>query len=129
VPDAPDVTVIQSTLLVVAQVQTPVTITRTFPLPPVAPKLCSGGSNTHSHGDAWLTVSTVDATVTVPVRGGSLLGATIKGTCAGPVPEAAPTVIQAALLDALHGQPAPVAIDAVAVPPVGATSCDGGVTA
>ena len=55
-------------------------------------------------------------------------GATIKDTCAGPVPEAAPTVIQAALLDALHGQPAPVAIDAVPVPPVGPTSCDGGVT-
>ncbi len=73
-------------------------------------------------------MSTIEATVTVPVRGGPLFGATVNTTCAGPVPEAAPTVIQSALLDALHEQPAPVDIDAVPLPPVAATSCAGGVT-
>ena len=129
VPDAPAVTVIQSTSLVAVHVQAPVTITRMFPLPPSATEHVVAGTNTHSHGDPWFTVRTLEATVTVPVRGGPLFGATVNGTCAGPLPEVAPTVIQLALLDALQGQPEPVDIDAVPVPPAAATSCEGGVTA
>ena len=127
-PDAPDVTVIQSLSLAAAHVQAPVTITRMFPLPPLALNAWSAGANTQSHEEPWLTVSTVDATVTVPVRGGPLFGATVNGTWAGPVLEAAPGVIQGALLEAFHGQPEPVDIDAVPVPPPGATVCESGVT-
>ena len=53
----------------------------------VGPNVWKGGANTHSQGDAWLTVSTVEATVTVPVRGRSVVWSNrqrhLRGTGAG----------------------------------------------
>jgi hypothetical protein len=46
----------------------------------------------------------------------------VNGACAWPVPAGVATVIQLALLDAVHGQPAPVVTDAALISPAGPTS-------
>ena len=53
-----EVIVIQSTSLAAVHVHAPVTITRTFPLPPLEPKACDGGTKDQVHDDVWLIVTT-----------------------------------------------------------------------
>ena len=62
-------------------------------------------------------MSDCPAIVRVPVRVGPLVGATFTLTVPGPDPAAVPTVIQFALLDAVHGQPAPAVTDTSCDPP------------
>ena len=99
-----------------------------FPLPPLAPKECDGGTITQVQVDAWLSSGSDPATVSVPVRGGAWLGGTVNGTCPGPAPDGVATAIQPALLEAVHGQFAAVAIEAAPPPPAPAMSCVAGVT-
>jgi hypothetical protein len=71
-------------------------------------------------------VNGLPAIVTVPLLGGSLLGATENPTLPGPVPAGVDNEIQLTPLLAVHGQPAPVVTDTDPPPPVPGTSWLGG---
>ena len=87
-----------------------------------------GGLRVKLHPSACVTVNVWPATVSVPVRRGPVLAATVKFTAPLPVPVAGVTpVIQGALLAAVHEHP-DVAATAIAVPapPAAATDWDVG---
>jgi hypothetical protein len=73
-------------------------------------------------------VTTCPPIVAVPVRDGPLVGATVTVTEAGPDPDAGPTEIQSALLEAVHGHPAPEVIATARVPPAASSEYVVGVT-
>jgi hypothetical protein len=86
-------------------------------VPPLASTLTLSGDTSKLHPGDWLTVNTWPAIVAVPVRVGPGVPAAVTATVPGPDPDAVPTVIQSALLAAVHGHPAPVAIVTACDPP------------
>jgi hypothetical protein len=65
----------------------------------------SGDTSTLQPGDC-VTVKTWPAIVSVPVRAGPVVAATVKPTVPLPDPAAVASEIQVTSLDAVHGQPA-----------------------
>jgi hypothetical protein len=116
------VIVIHGTPLVAVHAHSALVVIATLPGPPAAGIAtdvgCSEMLQVTGAPDASVTVIVVPATTSVPVRTVPPLFATLKLTLPLPVPPAADTVIQLALLAAVHAQPAGPAIVAVPTPPV-----------
>jgi len=117
-PLAPDVMVIHGCALVADHAQPGPALTVTEPVPPEEATDCESGEMANVHPSPCVMVTVCPATVTVPDREGPLSGATVSETVPDPVPFAPDvTVIQSALLAAVHGQPADDVIERVRVPP------------
>ncbi len=119
-PVAPLVMLIQAALLAAVQLQPVAAVTALLPPPPCAENACVVGEIDGEHAAAaWVTVNVVPAIVMVPVRvEATVFAATLKPTV--PLPEpVAPlvTVIQGALLPAVHAQPVATVTLLVPVPP------------
>lgn len=97
-------------------------VTVTLPLPPDGGTDCESGEMANVQPWPCVIVTICPATVTVPVRVGPLVGSTVMTTDPLPVPLAAESVIQLALLLAVHGQPAAAVIGSVCVPPEAPTA-------
>jgi hypothetical protein len=65
----------------------------------------------------WVTVKTWPAIVSVPVRDGPVVGATVTLTVPVDVPDIGATEAQLTLLEAVHGQPAPAVTVTTVEPP------------
>ena len=118
-PDAPLVTVIHAALLAAVHAQPVATDTLLLPLPPAAVKDCVVGEIDGVHGAAaCVTVNVAPAIVSVPVRlEATVFAATLNPTVPLPDPVAPlVTVIHAALLAAVHAQPAPAVTVLLPVP-------------
>ena len=118
-PLAPALMVIHATLLEAAQLQPVDAVTVTVPeLPPDA-TLADVGEIVGAHAVACVTVKVLPAIVRVPVRlVVPVFAAAAMVTVPFPVPAApAVTVIHAALLTAVHTQPAAALTVVPAVPP------------
>jgi len=128
VPLAPAVTVIQDALLVAVHAQPAVAVTVTVADPPLAAGLADVGDALKLHGNVCVIVTVWPATVSVPVREVvPVFAATLYVTVPLPVPLApAVTVIQDALLVAVHAQPAVAVTVTVADPPLAAGLADVG---
>jgi hypothetical protein len=119
-PVAPPVTVIHAALLAAVQLQPVAAVTALLPLPPAAAKDWVVGEIVgEQDAAACVTVNVAPAMVSVPVRlEATVFAATVKP--AVPVPDpAAPlvSVIQDALLAAVHAQPVATLTVLVPVPP------------
>jgi hypothetical protein len=119
-PVAPPVRVIHAALLAAVHAQPVAAVTLAPPLPPAAAKDCVVGEiDGEQVAAACVTVKVAPAIVMVPVRlEATVFAATLKA--AVPLPEpAAPlvTVIQDALLAAVHAQPVATVTLLLPVPP------------
>jgi hypothetical protein len=129
-PLAPDVTVSHPVLLLVAvQLQPAWVVTPTLPVPPGSATDCDVEASEYVQAAAaWLTVNVLPPIVSVPLRGEvTVLASTVNDAVPLAVPLApAVTVIQLALLTAVHAHP--VTADTVAdpEPPVAAALSDDG---
>lgn len=121
-PLEPDVMVIHGCALAAVQAQPAPAVTLTEPLPPEGATDWESGEMANVHPSPCVIVTVCPATVTVPEREGPESGATLSVTVPDPVPFAPDvTVIQSALLAAVHGHPADDVIVRVRVPPDAAT--------
>jgi hypothetical protein len=116
-PLAPVASAIHGALLVAVQPQPDAAPTLTSSGPPPAPIVRLSGDTSKLQPGDCVTVKTCPATVTVPVRDGPEVGFTVKVTPPLPDPLVVPSVIQSALLAAVHGQPAPAVTAIVPAPP------------
>ena len=119
-PVAPLVTVIHAALLTAVHAQPVAAATVLLPVPPAAVKDCVAGEiDGEQDPAACVTVKVVPAIVSVPVRPDvTVFAATLNPTVPLPDPEAPlVTEIQAALLDAVHGQPVAMVTLLLPVPP------------
>ena len=122
VPVLPEVIVIHGELLVAVQVHpAEEVVTVMLPVPPAALTFKLIGVTVKSHPDCWLMVKVCPPAVIVPVRGGPAFGCTVKAMVPLPVPLLLVTVIQGALLTAVHVQPATVVILKLPLPPATGT--------
>jgi hypothetical protein len=128
-PLAPDVIVIHGCALDAVHAQPEAAVTFTVRVPPAGSMVCVKGATSNEQPGDCVTVTNVPAMVSVPVRDGPEVGATVNVTVAGPVPAAAPTVIHSALLAAVHGQPAPLVTVTTCDPPAAPVEYAGGETA
>lgn len=124
VPDAPALIVIHAALLVAVHAHPAPAVTVTAPVPVVAATLADAGAIVGVQGTPFCVTVNVDpAIVSVPVRlVVPALAATAKVTVPAPTP-AAPvlTVIQEALLTAVHVQPVPALTVVLPLPPAAAS--------
>lgn len=107
-PLEPPVTVIQLAAVVVVHEHPAGAVTVAEPVPPPATTVWLSGATEYVHGTpAWVTVKVCPPTEIVPVRCEMVpFAATLNDTVPFPFPVAPPvTVIQAALLVALHVHP------------------------
>jgi hypothetical protein len=121
--------VIHGALLVAVQLQPLAAVTLTEPVVPAATALVDVGEiEGEQDAAAWLTVKVLLATVTVPVRGDAFgFAATEYATGPFPLPDApGATVIQAALLVAVHVHPAAAVTLTLPEPPDPGTLVDPG---
>src|SRR5690349_12499774 len=119
-PVAPLVTVIQGSLLTAVQLQPVAAVTPLEPVPPAAVKDCVLGEIAGEQvAAACVTVKVAPAIVSVPVRlDATVFAATLKPTVPLPDPVAPlVTVIQEALLAAVHAQPVATVTPLLPVPP------------
>lgn len=116
-PLAPEVIVNQGALLVAVHAQPLEDAMLTAAVPPPAGRLCESGETEKLQPGDCVTVKICPAIVAVPVRVGPSVAATVMVALPLPVPVAGDTVIQGALLAAVHGQPEAVVIAIVVVPP------------
>jgi hypothetical protein len=116
-PLAPDVSEIHGALLVAVQPQPAAAPTLTSSGPPLAPVVRLSGDTSKLQPGDCVTVKDCPATVTVPVRDGPSVAATVKLTAPLPDPPVVPIEIQLTLLAAVHGQPAPAVTAIVPAPP------------
>jgi hypothetical protein len=126
-PLPPLVIVIHGALLVAVQSHSATVVTATVPEPPVCATENESGLMPKLQPELWLTANGLPPMVSVPLRAGPVFGATANWIV--PLPFRLPpplTVIQDALLAALHSHPAAVVTATVAEPPVCATECDSG---
>jgi uncharacterized protein YhhL (DUF1145 family) len=131
-PLAPAVTVIHEALLVAVQLQPLPAVTVIVPEPPVAATDCDVGLIAYvQDAAACVTVKVVPATVSVPARDVvAVFAATLNVTEPLPDPlEPAVTVIQLALLVAVHPHPVPAVTEIVPEPPEEANDCEVGLIA
>jgi hypothetical protein len=128
-PLPPLVTVSHEAELVAVQEQAPAAVTVTDPDEAAEPEETELGTTEMSHVPACVTVTTLPAIVSVPVRGAvPVFAATWNVTPAlpvlfGPAPDV--TVIHDALLDAVQTQATGIVTETIPVPP--AASNDGAV--
>jgi len=128
-PFAPDVMVIHDCPLVAVHAQPAPAVTVTEPVPPEEATVWESGEMANVHPSPCVIITICPATVTVPDRDGPFSDATFSVTVPDPVPFAPDvTVIQSALLAAVHGQPADDVIETVRVPPDAPTESVVGVT-
>jgi hypothetical protein len=150
-PLAPPVIVIHDAVVVAVHVQPLPEVTAIVPLPPLAAMACDGGSSAYVQGAGagagfglglgggsgigvgtsnagWLIVTGRSATTTLPSRSSPPFGRTLRVTVPFPDPlDPAVTVIQAALLAAVHahaGELAPTVIS-IERPAAGLAAADG----
>lgn len=122
-PLAPALMVIHGALLEAVQLQPVAAVTVMVPEPAPYATLADVGEIVGAHTPACVTVKVFPAMVSVPLRlVVPVLAATLKVTVPPPVPAApAVTVIHAALLTAVHAQPAAALTVVLAVPPAAGT--------
>lgn len=131
-PLAPAVTVIHPLLLAAVHAHPAGAFTVAVPVPPPEPMLCAEGEIVSVQTTpACVTVKVAPAIVSVPVRAAvDVLPATLNATVPFPVPAApAVTVIQEALLEAVHAHPVPAVTEALPLPPAATTERPVGETA
>lgn len=129
VPLDPDVIVAQAAELVAVQEQPEPAVTVTVPDPPLDGTDWRWGEIANVHPWAWETETCCPATVNVPERAGPDVAATANATLPEPRPSAGPcSVIQLALLTAVHAHPDAVVMLTLAVPPATGTLCVAGAT-
>jgi hypothetical protein len=125
VPEAPPVTVSHAALLEAVHAQPAPEATVTLPDPPVVPSACEVADSVGAHGTAaCVTVTVCPAIVSVATRlSGPELAVALNETVPGPAPDApAVTVSHAALLLAVHAQPAAALTVTLAEDAVGANA-------
>jgi hypothetical protein len=127
-PLAPEVIVIHGCALEAVHAQPAPPLTFTVRVPPEASTLCESGDTSNVHPGDCVTVTALPAIVSVPVRDGPDVGATLSVTVPGPAPAAGATVIQSALLEAVHGHPAPLVTATTWDPPADPAEYDSGAT-
>ncbi|MFN7919502.1 MAG: hypothetical protein U0Q16_05360 [Bryobacteraceae bacterium] len=119
-PLVPPVTVIHEALLVADHPHPAAADTFTDPVPPAAGTLADPALSEYEHPKLCTTVNVCPAAVSVPVRAGPVLAATLNPTVPLPDPEAPDEiVIQASLLAAVQLQPVPETTLTDAAPPAG----------
>jgi len=96
-------------------------------VPPEGSTLKLRGDTSKVQPGDCVIVRTCPAIVAVPVRDGPLVAAAVTVTEAGPDPDAGPTEIQSALLEAVHGHPAPEVMATARVPPAASSEYVAGV--
>lgn len=129
-PVAPLVTVIHESLLAAVHGQPVAAVTLLLPVPADAVKDWLAGVMDGEHdAAAWVTVNVAPAIVRVPVRvDATVFPPTLNPTVPLPDPDAPlVTVIHAALLAAVHGQPVATVTPLLPVPPDAANDCPVGV--
>ena len=93
-------------MLDAVQGQPAVAVILTVPAPPAAWNDCEAGEMSYEQACDCVTVNGRPAATMVPVRAGPDVGATLKPTTPAPLPVVPfVTVIQSALLAAVHAQP------------------------
>jgi hypothetical protein len=127
-PDAPDVIVIQGTLLTAVQVHEPWVLTLTEPVAAALPTSCDVGEIEYEQLlPVCSTVNVWPAIVSVPVRDPPERGSTMNSTVPLPLPEAPEEiVIHDTLLDAVHAHDAPAVTPTEPDPPAAENVCDVG---
>src|SRR6187200_1590935 len=93
-PLTPEVMVIHGALLVAVHEQPAAAVTPTDRFPPLASTLRSSGETSKVQPGDSVTVTTWPAIVSVPLRAGPVVGATVKPTVPFPAPAAVVTEIQ-----------------------------------
>lgn len=128
-PAAPDAIVSHDALLVAVHVQPAAAVTATLPSPPPAPIDCVSGSIAYVHPCDCVTVTVWPPMVSVPVRGGPVVAATVNVTLPLAEPDVAPWMeIHGTAVDAVHAHALPAVTVTVAEPPVAPNVCDDGAT-
>ena len=125
-PDAPEMMVIHSALLLAVHAQFRPAVTVLIPVPPPPPNVWLVGDTLYEQlAPACVTVNVAPAMVSVPLRPiVEVLAATLNPTLPDPDPLAPlVTVIHGALLVALHAQPPNVDTRLVPVPPDAPNDC------
>ena len=123
VPAAPEDTVIHAALLVAVHLHPLAAVTAMVTGPPAAGTFCCAGAAVNEQDSDWLIVNVCPAIVIVPDRGAPVWAAAVNDTVPLPVPLFPPvTVIQSALLAAVHAQDAEVVTATVPEPPAPGTS-------
>jgi len=107
-PPAPEEIVIHGVLLAAVQPQPLPALTLTVRLAPAGSTVSARGDTSKLQPGDCVTVTICPAIVSVPVRVGPVVGAAVTPTLPLPVPPGDASVSHSALLDAVHGQPAPV---------------------
>jgi hypothetical protein len=120
-PLAAEIT-IQGSLLDASHVQPAAVLMLTVRAPPLASAVCVSGDTSKLQPGAWFTVKTWPATVSVPVRAGPPVGATVKLTVPFPVPADVATETQSTSLAAVHGHPVPAVTVTTFEPPAAPTA-------
>jgi hypothetical protein len=128
-PLAPDVIVIHGCALDAVHAHPAAAVTFTVRVPPAGSTVCVRGVTSNEQPGDCVTVTNVPAIISVPVRDGPDVGATLNVSVPGPAPAAAATVIQSALLAAVHGHPAPAVTVTTCDPPAAPAEYAGGDTA
>jgi hypothetical protein len=116
-PLVPEVIVIHGCALEAVHAHPAPPLMFTVRVPPAASTLCASGDTSNVQPGDCVTVTALPAIVSVPVRDAPDVGTTLSVTVAGPAPVVGATVIQSALLDAVHGHPAPLATVTACDPP------------
>lgn len=126
-PLAPELIVIQASLLVAVHAQPVAVVMLTEPDPLLAVKVWLVGLIVNEQPLACVTVKVWPATVIVPVRGGPVWAATENCVTPLPLPLAPELiVIQPSLLAAVHAQPVAVVMLTEPDPPLAAMLCEVG---
>lgn len=107
VPLPPEVIEIHGTLLAALQPQPAGALTDTEPLPPEGAIDCVSAESANEHPSPCVMLTVCPAIVSVPERGGPVVGATATDTLPLPLPDDVLSVSQGTLLDAVQGQPVP----------------------
>jgi hypothetical protein len=115
-PLAPAVIVIHGALLAAVQAHPAAALTSIVRLPPPAATAWLSGDTSKPQPGDCVTVNGCPAIVTVPIRDGPVVAATVNGTAPLPVPAVVPSAIQLTSLDAVQGHPA-AAVTATAFDP------------
>jgi len=126
-PLAPELIVIQASLLAAVHEQPVAVVTLTLPAPPEAGKLWLVGLMVNEQPLACVTVNVWPATVIVPVRCGPVLAATVNWTVPAPEPLApAVMVIHESLLAAVQAHPVAAVTLTDPDPPLAGKLCEAG---
>lgn len=128
-PDSPDEIVSQGALLAAVHAQPSGAVTATVPLPPDAGSDSVSGAIAKEQPWDCVTVTVCPATVSVPLRDGPVVAATVNVTVPSAVPDVEPGIeIHGTTVDAVQAHPFPAVTVTVPEPPPAPNECDAGTT-